>query len=127
MLGLLSCLITGLEYCHKEANVIYRDINPENILIDEEGVTKLSDFGVSHLMEENKTKMLSTTAGSHFYLSPEAITKDTFNGGPSDIWKCGITLYYMIKGNLPFESSSTPSLYKLFSTTEPCYDGFVRI
>ena len=116
-------LITGLEYCHKIAGVIHRDIKPENLLIDKYGKVKIADFGVSYLMDATKDSMVKTTAGSHYFLAPEVITKEKFKGEPSDIWACGVTLYYMIKGSLPFDSISVPNVYKLITGSEPMYKG----
>jgi serine/threonine protein kinase len=116
-------LICGLEYCHQVARVVHRDIKPENILIDSNGRAKISDFGVSYMMDPTKNDIVTTTAGSHFFLAPEAISKDIFKGEPSDIWACGVTLYYMVKGHLPFDTSSVSALYKLILNTEPKYEG----
>ena len=114
-------LITGLEYCHKIAGVIHRDIKPENLLIDKYGKVKIADFGVSYLMDASKNDMVKTTAGSHYFLAPEVITKEKFKGEPSDIWACGIALYYMVKGSLPFDGTSVPNVYKLIIGSEPSY------
>ena len=99
-------LITALEYCHENAQIIHRDIKPENILLDENDTVKLADFGVSAMMENGSDKV-NTTAGSHFFLSPEATLGNMYKGKKNDIWACGVTLYYMATKKLPFSATNT--------------------
>ena len=61
-------LISGLEYCHEVAGIIHRDIKPENMLISQDDVLKISDFGVSTIME-NGRDLVTTTAGSNYFFS----------------------------------------------------------
>ena len=65
-------LILGLDYLHSHACVIHRDIKPENLLIDHEDNLKISDFGVSHIMDDNNNDNLKNKAGTKFFLPPEA-------------------------------------------------------
>ena len=65
-------LILGLDYLHNRAHVIHRDIKPENLLIDHEDNLKISDFGVSHIMENESNDHLKSNAGTKFFLPPEA-------------------------------------------------------
>ena len=108
----------AVEYCHENAKIIHRDIKPENILVDENDDVKLSDFGVSFMME-NGTDDISTSAGSYYYYSPEACLGANYKGKKSDIWACGVTLYYMIFKKHPFNSSMLPELFKKIQTEEP--------
>jgi serine/threonine protein kinase len=62
--------VRGLEYCHEIAGVIHRDIKPDNILLTKEKRVKITDFGVS-LMMENNCDEIATTAGSSYYFAPE--------------------------------------------------------
>lgn len=65
-------LLLGLDYIHNYAHVIHRDIKPENLLIDHEDNLKISDFGVSHIMEDSEDDHLKNKAGTKFFLPPEA-------------------------------------------------------
>lgn len=71
-------LILGLDYLHNHAGVIHRDIKPENLLIDEADNLKISDFGVSKIMQDNKDDHLSSNAGTKFFLPPEAFKGKIF-------------------------------------------------
>ena len=63
-------LMLGLEYCHSVAKIIHRDIKPENLLIDKNDTLKISDFGVSHIVE-NKKIQIQNHQGSYYFWSPE--------------------------------------------------------
>ncbi|CDW85374.1 protein kinase domain containing protein [Stylonychia lemnae] len=110
-------LILGLNYLHESAGVIHRDIKPDNLLIDEQDRLKISDFGVSFLME-NGSDEITTTAGSNYYLAPEVCQGTTFKGRKSDIWAAGITLYQMVFKKYPFISNMIPDLYNKIQTKE---------
>ena len=101
-----------MEYCHENAKIIHRDIKPENILLDENDNVKLSDFGVSFMMENAGDDSLSNSAGSYYYFSPEACIGASYKGRKSDIWACGITLYFMIFKKHPFVSNMLPDLFR---------------
>jgi serine/threonine protein kinase len=111
-------LVLGLEYCHEKAGVVHRDIKPENIMIDSHGNVKITDFGVSHMMDASMNDELDTVVGSHYFMAPEICNSEKFNGKPSDIWAAGVTLYYMITGKLPFNGANIAELYKNISETE---------
>jgi calcium/calmodulin-dependent protein kinase kinase 2 len=113
-------LISAVEYCHECAQIIHRDIKPENILIDSNDDVKLSDFGVSFMME-NGSDQIETSAGSYYYFSPEACLGATYKGRKSDIWACGVTLYFMTYKCYPFESKLIPELFSKIQNEEPSY------
>ena len=104
-------MISALEYCHDRANIIHRDIKPDNILVDENNRAKLADFGISFIME-NGSDEITTDAGSNYFLSPEATRGSHFKGRQSDVWACGVTLYNMISRDFPFKGLYCPDLYK---------------
>lgn len=106
-------LISAVEYCHENARIIHRDIKPENILIDENDDIKLSDFGVSFMIEQNGTDDLESSAGSYYYYSPEACIGTTYKGKKSDLWACGITLYFIVYKRYPFEHNVITELFKI--------------
>ena len=105
--------VSGLRYMHKKANVIFRDLNPHNIMLDYLFNVKLIDFGLT--VEEGKTKKVSTILnqsvqyvfeGSVMYSSPE-VMKNEFISYESDIWALGCIIYEMIKLKPPFSGDNS--------------------
>ena len=92
-------LILGLEFLHKN-NMIYRDLKPENILMDSYGHIKISDFGLSKILDSPDEKTF-TLCGTPQYLAPEIIKKKGYDK-TVDWWSLGCFLYEMITGYLPF-------------------------
>ena len=92
-------LILGLEFLHKN-NVIYRDLKPENILMDTDGHIKISDFGLSKILEDPDDKTY-TLCGTPQYIAPE-ILKNKGYDKTVDWWALGCFLYEMLTGCLPF-------------------------
>ena len=92
-------LILGLEFLHKN-NMIYRDLKPENILMDSNGHIKISDFGLSKILDSPDEKTF-TLCGTPQYLAPEIIKKKGYDK-TVDWWSLGCFLYEMITGYLPF-------------------------
>ena len=106
-------LIYGLEFIHKN-NISHRDLKPENLLIKENNILAIIDFGLSIEFKENE--LLSTPCGSPSYAAPEMILGKKYDGESIDIWSSGITLYVMVCGNLPFKEKTKESLYKKILT-----------
>ena len=96
----------GLEYCHIH-NICHRDLKPENILLDKDGTIKISDFGLSNLSWKFKEgpNLLHTTCGTINYIAPEVIKNESYDGQKADIWSCGVILFYLLTGELPFEDT----------------------
>ena len=93
-------IILGIEFLHSN-NVIYRDLKPENILMDSEGHIKLSDFGLSKLLESPKDKAY-TLCGTLQYLAPEIIKNKGYDKSV-DWWSLGCVYYEMLTGKMPFK------------------------
>ena len=93
-------LILGIEFLHKN-NVIFRDLKPENILLDSEGHIRISDFGLSKILENPKDKAY-TLCGTLKYLAPE-ILKNKGYDKTVDWWSLGCIFYEMLTGKLPFK------------------------
>ncbi|TID13525.1 hypothetical protein CANINC_004883 [Pichia inconspicua] len=93
-------IISGVSYCHK-FNICHRDLKPENILLDKNGNIKIADFGMAAL--ETQQKLLETSCGSPHYASPEIVTGKNYHGSPSDVWSCGVILFALLTGHLPFD------------------------
>ena len=103
-------LISSVEYLTK-LNISHRDIKPENILLDSEKKNiKLIDFGLSNFIVKNEK--LKSSCGSPCYASPEMISGKPYNGIYTDIWSCGIVLYCMLVGALPFDDEDIHILYQ---------------
>jgi len=115
-------IISGVEYIHK-VRICHRDLKPENLLLDEQNNIKIVDFGLSNVYKENET--LKTACGSPCYAAPEMIAGKRYDGLNSDIWSCGIILYAMTCGYLPFEDPNTSKLYKKILNCDFLIPGFI--
>ena len=100
-------LIEGLKYIHKK-NIIHRDIKLDNILIDTTNTVKICDFGVSRKIERGEK--IYERCGTPAYIAPEIYKKIGYTGFQSDVWSAGITLYYILSGNLPFKGNNIHEL-----------------
>ncbi|KAK9459063.1 kinase-like domain-containing protein [Lipomyces oligophaga] len=107
-------LILGIEYLHSQG-VVHRDIKPDNLLLDEDDVLKIVDFGVSEMFERDREEgdMVIRHAGSPAFIAPEqcAIPRVEYSGRAADIWSMGVTLYCLITGKLPFTGESQVEIY----------------
>ncbi|PWY83502.1 Pkinase-domain-containing protein [Aspergillus heteromorphus CBS 117.55] len=103
-------IIAGLGYCHR-FNICHRDLKPENILLDGQHNVKLADFGMAALQPMNR--LLNTSCGSPHYAAPEIIEGDMYRGDKADIWSCGIILYALLTGFLPFDGGDLPTTLRL--------------
>ncbi|CAA7407366.1 unnamed protein product [Spirodela intermedia] len=108
-------LIDAVDCCHSRG-IYHRDLKPENLLIDSMGNLKVSDFGLSVLRKPGD--MLSTACGSPSYVAPEVIFHNKYDGAAADIWSCGVILFELLSGFLPFEDKNTSNLYKKISGAE---------
>ncbi|CAM9258662.1 unnamed protein product, partial [Laminaria digitata] len=113
-------LVDGMEYLH-EHDVTHRDLKPENLLLQssEDGWRlKIIDFGLSNTHEGGK--MLQTACGSPCYAAPEMIAGKSYRGPAADVWSCGVVLFTLVAGFLPFEDPNTSALYK--KILSGCYE-----
>ncbi|EPQ31486.1 uncharacterized protein PFL1_00821 [Pseudozyma flocculosa PF-1] len=101
-------IIFGMDYCHR-FNICHRDLKPENLLLDASKLTvKVADFGMAALQPSEK--MLETSCGSPHYASPEIVSGKRYKGSASDIWSCGIILFALLCGRLPFDDPNIQQL-----------------
>jgi len=102
-------LISCLEYIHT-LGIVHRDIKPENILLNKKKTNiKLVDFGLSNSYKHGS--LLKTACGSPCYASPEMISGKEYDPLYSDLWSCGVVLYCMLVGKLPFDDEDIKLLY----------------
>ena len=90
--------------------VVHRDLKPENLLLSAENSVKIADFGLSNLMTDGC--FLKTSCGSPNYAAPEVIRGDLYAGTEVDVWSCGVILYALLCGSLPFDDEDIPNLFK---------------
>lgn len=93
-------VLKGIIYLHHEKHIIHRDLKPSNILINHRGEVKISDFGVSAILESSSSQR-DTFIGTHNYMSPERISGPN-HSYPSDIWSLGIVLLECATGQFPY-------------------------
>uniref|UniRef100_A0A7S1XD48 non-specific serine/threonine protein kinase n=1 Tax=Compsopogon caeruleus TaxID=31354 RepID=A0A7S1XD48_9RHOD len=116
-------LLDGLEHCHLRG-VFHRDLKPENLLLDRSGLLKITDFGLSTLKGKDKASdLLHTQCGTPNYVAPEIIERAStgYSGEKSDIWSCGIILYVLLVGYLPFDDDDHNELFRKILTCEIDY------
>ncbi|HEX2667929.1 MAG TPA: serine/threonine-protein kinase [Gammaproteobacteria bacterium] len=108
----------GLDYAHKH-HVVHRDIKPANIMYDRaSGRVKITDFGIAALTDMSKTKT-GTILGSPLYMSPEQVQGHKLDGR-SDLYSLGVTIYQLLRGELPFEAPSlTGLMFKIANEPHP--------
>ena len=95
-------LINGLEYMHS-LGIVHRDLKPENLLLNENNILKIIDFGLSNYFKLNQDQLLKTPCGSPCYVSPEMLSWKNYDGFKNDIWATGIILFAMLCGFVPFD------------------------
>lgn len=111
-------LISAVDFCHSRG-VYHRDLKPENLLLDEEGNLKVSDFGLSALPENlHNDGLLHTQCGTPAYVAPEVLRRKGYDGAKADIWSCGIILYVLLAGFLPFQDENIMKMYRKVSMAE---------
>ena len=98
----------GLQSAH-DAGLVHRDIKPQNLLVRDDGVVKIADFGIARAAELSRVTQLGTVLGTAAYLSPEQARGDEVTGS-ADIYSLGAVLYELLTGRPPFEFSSLAEL-----------------
>lgn len=105
-------LISAVSYCHSRG-VFHRDLKPENMLVDENGDLKVSDFGLSALTEQVRPDgLLHTLCGTPAYVAPEILSRRGYDGARIDVWSCGVVLFVLTAGFLPFNDPNLMSMYR---------------
>ena len=119
---LMRQILSGVEYLHK-LRICHRDLKPENLLLDDYNNIKIVDFGLSNCYKLHEK--LQTACGSPCYAAPEMVAGKKYNGLQTDIWSCGVILFAMVCGYLPFEDPKTNLLYKKIINCDYTIPDFV--
>uniref|UniRef100_A0A0E0CGL0 non-specific serine/threonine protein kinase n=1 Tax=Oryza meridionalis TaxID=40149 RepID=A0A0E0CGL0_9ORYZ len=117
-------LIDAVDYCHRRG-VYHRDLKPENLLVDNQGNLKVSDFGLSVLKKPGQ--FLSTSCGSPCYVAPEVIQHKSYDGAAADVWSCGVILFELLAGYLPFQDCSLTNLYRRISRDQFVFPQWLSV
>ncbi|CAI0469852.1 unnamed protein product [Linum tenue] len=106
-------IINAVDFCHSRG-VYHRDLKPENLLLDSFGVLKVSDFGLSAFAppQIRGDGLLHTACGTPNYVAPEVLKDKGYDGAASDVWSCGVILFVLMAGYLPFDESNLMALYQ---------------
>lgn len=103
-------LIDAIAHCHCKG-VCHRDLKPENLLLDSVGNLKVSDFGLGALSHHG-VKLAHTTCGTPNFVAPEVLGDHSYDGAAADVWSCGVILYFLMAGSLPFEEVDLLTLHR---------------
>lgn len=101
-------IASALEMAHKN-NIVHRDVKPHNIIITEDGIAKVTDFGIAKAVSNSTITAFGTTIGSVHYFSPEH-ARGGFTDAKSDIYSLGIVMYEMLTGRVPFDADTAVSV-----------------
>ncbi|KAF8407246.1 hypothetical protein HHK36_006373 [Tetracentron sinense] len=105
-------LISAIDFCHSRG-VSHRDLKPENLLLDENEDLKISDFGLSALpVQLLNDGLLHTQCGTPAYVAPEVLRKKGYDGAKADLWSCGVILFVLLAGFLPFQDENIMKMYR---------------
>ncbi|TMD97347.1 MAG: serine/threonine protein kinase [Chloroflexi bacterium] len=110
-------VLQALEYAHRHA-IVHRDMKPENVLISEDGLVKVADFGIARLMDDTgvggTATKTGTTVGTPQYMSPEQVASSKVDGR-SDLYSAGIMFYELVVGQPPFTASDADGPFTLMA------------
>lgn len=108
-------LIHAVDFCHARG-VYHRDLKLENLLLDDAGNLKVVDFGLSALADHARSDgLLHTLCGTPGYVAPEVFRNKGYDGAKADIWSCGVILYVLLAGSLPFPDDNVAAMFRKMS------------
>lgn len=129
---LFAQLISGVWYIHQK-KIVHRDLKLENLLLDRHRNVIITDFGFANRFEHKADDLMQTSCGSPCYAAPElVISEGLYVGSAVDIWSCGVILYAMLAGYLPFDDDpANPDgdninlLYRYIVNTQLTFPDYV--
>ena len=129
---LFAQLISGVSYLHQK-KIVHRDLKLENLLLDRNRNVIITDFGFANNFEDKRDDLMATSCGSPCYAAPELVVQDgLYAGSAVDVWSCGVILYAMLAGYLPFDDDpANPDgdninlLYKYIMATPLSFPDYI--
>lgn len=129
---LFAQLISGVSYLHHK-KIVHRDLKLENLLLDRNRNVIITDFGFANNFENRKDDLMATSCGSPCYAAPELVVQDgLYAGSAVDVWSCGVILYAMLAGYLPYdddpknpEGDNINLLYKYIMATPLSFPDYI--
>ncbi|XP_047324424.1 CBL-interacting serine/threonine-protein kinase 14-like [Impatiens glandulifera] len=114
-------LISAVGFCHSNG-VYHRDLKPENLLLDDNWELKVTDFGLSAVRDQvHSDGLLHTLCGTPAYVAPEILAKKGYDGAKVDVWSCGVILFVLSAGYLPFNDRNLMVMYsKIYKAEFRC-------
>eukprot|EP01063_Lacrimia_lanifica_P022130 TRINITY_DN2981_c0_g2_i2.p1 TRINITY_DN2981_c0_g2~~TRINITY_DN2981_c0_g2_i2.p1 ORF type:complete len:315 (+),score=102.56 TRINITY_DN2981_c0_g2_i2:151-1095(+) len=113
-------LVMGCYYSHGQG-IAHGSLKPENLLLDANDNLKITDFGLAHLRagrDDGEATLMNYVSGAAHCIAPEVIQGGDYDRTVADVWSCGVILYVMLAGHLPFDTDGDNNMHALFSKIE---------